>query len=146
VDPPDGLGHHCIGDLACAGSTPQPLVIAAGRDAQDTAEGMHACAVGVGLVRIHEFVDGVDVFSLLAANQAVAFARMSRSCCTWRSCRRRRTSSSRSVPVRPYLPGSGFPRSRASCAIQLAMLCAVGPNSRDNSAGVRPARASSIIC
>ena len=52
---------------------------AAGRDAQHAAEGVHACSLGFGLVRAHEFVDGVDVFSLLPANpgrslcQGVAF-------------------------------------------------------------------------
>lgn len=39
----------------------------------------------VGLVRAHEFENGVEVFSPLAANQAVAFARMSRSICRRRS-------------------------------------------------------------
>ena len=71
---------------------------------------------------------------------------MSRSCC-------KRRFSRRSAPVprarrllSPSLPGSGRPRSRPSWAIQLAMLCAVGPNSRDSCAGVLPARAISMIC
>lgn len=32
--------------------------------------------------------------------------------------------------VSPSLPGKGLPRSRAGCATQLAMVCAVQPNSR----------------
>lgn len=56
--------------------------------------------VGDGLVRAHEFVHGVHIFSLLPANQAVAYAKMSHSCSTWRSRLRRRTSSSRSVVLR----------------------------------------------
>ena len=71
---------------------------------------MHSGAVGVDLVSVHEFVDGVDVFSLLETNQAVAFAKMSRSCCTWRNCRRNRTNSSRSALVSSSLPARGLPR------------------------------------
>ena len=41
----------------------------------------------------HELVDGVNIFSLLPANEAVAFANMSRSICTWRSLRRSSMSS-----------------------------------------------------
>ena len=36
--------------------------------------------IGLCLVRLHELVDDMDVFSLLPANQDVAFANMSRSC------------------------------------------------------------------
>ena len=49
-----------------------PGVVAAGGHLQDAAHRMHR---KVGLVRVHEFEDGVDVFSPLAANQAVAFLR-----------------------------------------------------------------------
>ena len=45
----------------------------------------------------------------------------------------------------PPCPQEAYP-GNASCAIQLAMLCAVGPNSRNNSSGARPTRASSTIC
>lgn len=56
-------------------------------------------------------------------------------------------TSSRSALVRPSLPpGTGLPRSRASCAIQSEMLWALGPNSRASPAGVRPAQANSTIC
>lgn len=34
----------------------------------------------------------------------------------------------------------------ATCPIQLMIVCALGPNSRDSSAGDLPAWASSIIC
>ncbi len=52
---------HFIDTKAC----PQHLTLAANR--------------AFGLVCFHEFVDGVYVLSLLPANQAVAFANISRS-------------------------------------------------------------------
>ena len=48
--------------------------------------------------------------------------------------------------LRPSLPGSGLPLSRAAWASQLAMVWAVQPNSRASSPGLLPARASSMIC
>lgn len=39
----------------------------------------------VGLIHYHELEDGVNIFSPLAANQAVAFAKISRSICNWRT-------------------------------------------------------------
>ena len=89
----------------------------------------------------HEFEDGVNVLSLLAANQAVAFARMSRSIWTCRSCRRSLASSSRSTPL--SAPVVAWP---PAAPTQLAMVCAVTSNSRASSAGVLPARTSSTIC
>ncbi len=71
------FGHHRVGDAALGGRSLPPGIEAAGGDAQDTAHGAHG---EVGLVRHHESEDFVEVASLRPANQAVAFAKMSRSC------------------------------------------------------------------
>ena len=65
-----------------AGRPPQPVVVATVRNTQRFAQRAHG---KFGPVRLHEFVDDMDVFSLPAifewpANQAVAFVNMSRSC------------------------------------------------------------------
>ena len=99
-----------------------------------------------GLVRVHEFVDPMDVLSPLPANQAVAFARMSRSCCTWRNCRRSRTNSSRSALLSTSRPDEGLPSSAAACATHFPMLVALQSNSRASCVAERPARTSSTIC
>ena len=65
-----------IGLVARAGCTAKPVVIAASAHLQCFTLAAHG---QFGLVCFHEFVDGVNVFSLLPANQAVAFANMSRS-------------------------------------------------------------------
>ena len=44
-----------------------------------------------------------------------------------------------------YLPVSSLPSSMAACTTQLAMVCALQPNLRDNCSAVLPTRASSII-
>src|SRR6202012_3513731 len=98
------------------------------------------------LVRTHEFVARMDVFSPLPANQAVAFARMSLSILICRFSRRSRTSSSRSALLKTSLPRAGLPLSAAACATQVEMLLAVQPNSRESCVGVRPACTSSTIC
>lgn len=69
------------------GTVPTPVVVAAGRDPQHAAHGAHGEG---GLVGTHQFVDAVSVLSTLAANQAVAFARMARSICRRRFSRRSR--------------------------------------------------------
>ena len=73
----DLLEQHGVGPRLRAGRPVQPVVVAAVRNAQRLAQRAHG---KFGLVRLHEFVDDMDVFSLLLANQAVAFANMSRSC------------------------------------------------------------------
>lgn len=81
-------GQNRIRNHTRTGSSALAAVVPAGRATQCAAHRAHVQRVGgVGLVRAHEFVDGVDVFSLLPTNQAVAFAGMSRSCSTWRSLR-----------------------------------------------------------
>ena len=46
----------------------------------------------------------------------------------------------------PCLLGTGWSSSRAACATPLMRVCAEHSNSRDNCAGVLPARTRSIIC
>lgn len=66
------------------------------------------------MVRHRESEDFVDVASLRPANQAVAFARMSRSIWTWRNWRRSHTNTSNSSVVRPFLPAKGLSLSMAA--------------------------------
>ena len=94
----------------------------------------------LGLIRSHEPVDLPGTVS--RANQAVAFAKMSRSSRSRRFSRRRRRSSSRSAVLGP---SPRRPSSRSACTTQLRIACAVGSNSRDNSSGLRPARTNSTI-
>jgi hypothetical protein len=75
-------------------------------------------------------------------NQAAAFDRISRSICSRLFSRRRRTSSSRSVVLNPPSPR---PSSRSACLTQRLIAQGVGPNCRDRSLSVRPARCSSTI-
>src|SRR5207302_11012139 len=95
-----------------------------------------------GLVRLHESEERFGVAGFSVANQAAAFARISRSSLSLRFSRRSRVSSSRSALVKPPSP---LPRSRASCLTHSEIVQAVGPNSRDSSAGVRPLRTKSTI-
>src|SRR5439155_24842755 len=96
-----------------------------------------------GLVRLHESEERFGVAGFSVANQAAAFARISRSSLSLRFSRRSRVSSSRSAVVSPPSP---LPRSRASCLTHREIVQAVGPNSRDSAAGVRPLRTISTIC
>ena len=73
----DLLKKYSVGLGLRAGRSIQPVVEAAVRHTQRPAQSADR---NLGLVRLHEFVDDVGVFSLLPANQAVAFAKMSRSC------------------------------------------------------------------
>ncbi len=86
--------QHDVGLLARAHRTLQPAIEAAGRNLECFAQGAHG---KFGLIGCNQVVAGVNVLSLLWANQAVAFARMSRSICTCRNLRRRSMSSWRSL-------------------------------------------------
>ena len=102
-----------------------------------------------GLVCFHEFVDGVNVLSLLVANQAVALARMSRSVWTCRNLRRSSISSWRSWALRGVaLAGwrCGGSTSPPAWRTQLRMLVVWQPNSLDSSLGLRPLLTRSTIC
>ena len=61
---------------------------------------------GVTVVNEYEFEDLSGIEFVSRANQAAAFARMSRSCCRRRISFRRRRSSSRSAEVRVRVPSS----------------------------------------
>jgi len=81
-----------------------------------TKHSTHRAHRKLGLNRDHEFVDPLDVLSPLPANQAVAFARMSRSSCFARYSRTRaaaRRACARPSPVRLSVVGIA-PRTTAS--------------------------------
>jgi len=59
---------------------------------------------------------------------------------------RKNRVQSRSALLRTSLPREGLPASAAARATHAVTLCALTPNSRDSSAGVRPAMCSSTIC
>ncbi len=70
----DAVQQADVGLGACTGAAAQPVVVAAGAHLERFTL---AANREFGLICLHEFVDGVNVFSLLPANQAVAFAKMS---------------------------------------------------------------------
>lgn len=72
----DALGHHRVGNAALRRRALAPRIEAAGRHSENLTHRSHR---EVGLVRHQESEDFVDVASLRPANQAVAFAKMSRS-------------------------------------------------------------------
>jgi len=95
-----------------------------------------------GLVRSGDRRDAVAAFAFVGANQAAAFANISRSSRSTRFSRRSRLSSSRSDVVKPSLRK---PSSSAACLTHLRIALAEGSNSRANSLMLRPARANSTI-
>lgn len=114
----DALGEHGVFEHVPRWRSILPGVVAAGRDIEHAAHGVHGKS---DLLRAHELEDGVNVLSPLPANQAVAFdirgfPLISLSILRWRFSRRRRDSSSRSALVSASLPGSGRTRSMADCA------------------------------
>ena len=111
----------CLGP--CRHATPLPRVVPAGGDIQQAT----LCGYRiVGLVRPHELVssDGIELAS--RANQAAAFASISRSIFNCRFSRRSRRISSRSRLVNP---SASLPSSRSACFTHLLMLSTVGSNS-----------------
>ena len=95
VDPSDPLQQRRIGLRSGRRWPPLPSMMATGGDIQQPAH--HGDRIA-GLVGSHELEDPDGTEPVSRANQAAAFARISRS---WRSCRtsrRRRLSSSRSAP------------------------------------------------
>jgi transposase len=116
----NALDQYGVAYRALGRGSVEPRVVAAGRDLKHAADPVHG---NFGLVRVHEFVDPIDVFSPLPANQAVASAKMSRSCLSRRFSRRSRANSLRSALVKTSLPLSA-----AACATQVDMLWAVQPS------------------
>src|SRR4029078_1244867 len=128
-----------IGLSPLRGRTPRPGVVAAGGDAQQPTHPAHRV---LGLVGSHEPESLGGIESVSRANQAAAFAKISRSSRSWRFSRRRRRSSSRSAVVGPP---SRRPSSRSACLTQLRTDGPEGSNSFANSSGDRPERTSSTI-
>ena len=137
------LGHDAVLDAALAGCTGAPLVIPTGGHCQVLA---HSLDGKVGLVRLDQRIDVLSMLPSLFANQAVAFANMSRSRVTWRNWRRSCANSWRSAVVNG---ASGLPPPRPSAwawRTQALMLVSWQPNSLANSPGLRPTRTNSTIC
>ena len=106
----------------------------------DTEHAGHRGDAETRLIRTHEPVDLPGRVS--RANQAVAFANISRSSRSRRFSRRSRRSSSRSSVRSPSLR---TPASRSASATQVRIACDDGSNSRVRSSGVRPDRTRSTI-
>jgi hypothetical protein len=136
---PDFLGQHRVFSVSFRGRALPPCVVATGGDFQHLA---HEANREFGPVRIYELEDFGGTSPVSRANQAVAFASISRSCFIWRSFLRSSRSSTRSSVESP---SALFPSSRSACWIQLRMVCSVGSNSSASSEGFRPFRASSTI-
>ena len=127
----------CLGP--CRRATPLPRVVPTGGDAQQAT----LCGYRiVGLVRPHELVSSDGIEPASRANQAAAFASISRSRFNCRFSRRSRRISSRSWVVSP---SASLPSSRSACFTHLLILSTVGSNSRANSPGLRPTRTNSTI-
>lgn len=126
VDPSNPVEQFPIRRLPSRRGSLQPPVEAAAGDSQHAAHGTNA---ELGPVRLHELEDRLGVFVVSLANQAVAFARMSRSSLMRASSRRSRLTSFESS----CSPG---PSARSS---QLRIVCGVGSNSSasDAAAGSR---------
>ena len=139
--------QRLVRGLARRALTGAPRVVPARGDTEDRASsrsernfGGHRGDSKLGPIRSHEPVDLPGPVS--RANQAVAFAKVSRSSRSRRISRRRRRISSRSAVLGP---SPRRPSSRSACTTQLRIACAVGSNSRDNSSALRPARTNSTI-
>ena len=76
VDLENLFGHDAVLDTAFAGRMCAPLVKAAGGHTQVLAHGLDG---KVGLIRLDQRIDVLSMALSLLANQAVAFAKMSRS-------------------------------------------------------------------
>jgi hypothetical protein len=137
---PDTRREPGVLDRARRRLAPVPCVKAARGDAEHAA---HRSYRKHGLMRRYKPEDPLGFVLASLANQAVAFARISRSVLSCLFSRRSRVSSSRSSVVRPSLPGSGLPASMAACATQLRMACAEQPNSAGQLGGV-PARSNQL--
>src|SRR5512145_2166431 len=116
-----------------------PCVIATRGDCEHATHRSHR---KLGLVRRYEPEDFLGVVSASRANQAVAFARISRSTLSLRLSLRRRPSSSRSSLVRTSWR---LPPLASACATQLRIVCADGSNSFASASGLRPDWTSSTI-
>src|SRR5713101_4556970 len=136
---PDAGRKSSIGPRACGRRPLAPRIVAAGGDSQYSA---HRGNPVNGLIRVHQLErrDGTEPVSV--ANQAAAFASISRSSRSPRFSRRNRLSSSRSAVVSPSLRR---PSSSPACLTHWRIALAEASNSRANCAIGRPARVNSMI-
>ena len=126
----------CFGP--CRRATPSPRVVPTGGDAQQAT----LCGYRiVGLVRPHELVSSDGIEPASRANQAAAFANISRSRFNCRFSRRSRRISSRSWVVRP---SASLPSSRSACFTSIDTLYSRLKLPR-HSPGLRPTRTNSTI-
>src|SRR3984957_14033173 len=95
-----------------------------------------------GLVSPYECERRDGVAPVSWANQAAAFASISRSSRNTLISRRSRLSSSRSVVLKPSLPS---PSPSPACLIHRRIVSTVGSNSRASAVMLRPPRANSTI-
>ena len=116
-----------------------PRIVPARGETQQTAHRAHRID---RLVVAHEPEPPLGIDPLSRANQAVAFARMSRSSLTRRSSRFSSRTSLCSAVVSPSLRS---PSSRSAYFTQRRIAVADGSNSFANRSALRPARTSSTI-
>ena len=131
------LGQDSVFNRSRGWASLQPCIISAGGDFQYSA---HYGNRIFGLVRTYQFMGGMVPVS--RANQAAAFARMSRSCFSRRFSLRNSRTSSLSEDVSPSWR---MPSSRSACLTQFRIDSNDGSNSRANAEKDRPERASSTI-
>ena len=127
-----------IGPCPSRRRTTTPRVVPARGDTEHPG---HRGDTETSLIRAHDPVGLPGRAS--RANQAVAFANISRSSHRRRFSRRSRRSSSRSSVRSPSLRS---PASRPACATQVRIAWDDGSNSRARSSGARPDRTRSTIC
>ena len=111
VDGTDLFDQHRVLSLSPRGGSFAPRVVAAGGDAQHSAHGGNG---EFGLVRFYEREDLPGTSPVSRANQAAAFAKISRSCLRQRNSLRSWRSSSRSAAV---VPSDRTPSSRSAFLI-----------------------------
>ena len=118
VNRPHARTQRLVRGFARRALTGAPRVVPARGDSEHSG---HRGDSKLGLIRSHEPVDLPG--TVPRANQAVAFAKISRSSRRRRISRRRRRSSSRSAVLGP---SPRRPSSRSACTTQLRIACAVG--------------------
>ena len=109
VEGSDSIRQRRVLSGPCRWASGSPRVVSAGGDTQQST---HRSNGKTDLIHLHELEDFLDLESVSRANQAVAFAKMSRSSRSRRFSRRSLTISWRSAVVRPSFRR---PSSRSAC-------------------------------
>ena len=138
VDGSDRLGQLLIFPSSPRRQSAAPRIVPAGEDFQQTAHRGHSMQ---GLVPLHEFGDLGGIEPGCRANQAAAFAKISRSC---RSCRFSRLNLTSSCLSPVVNPSWRRPSSRSACTTQLPIVRTEGSYLRASASGLCPARTISI--